>query len=118
MKKARTVEEYLAKVKEPARSTLERVREGIRAAAPREATERISWGMPAFYHGRTLVCYAAFQKHCSFFPMSGAVIEQLAPELARYECTKGTIHCRLAKPLPAALIKRLVKARLAEMDSA
>lgn len=114
-KKAASVDEYLAGVPEPARGTLERVRVAIRQALPKEATERLSWGMPAFHHRKTVVAYAPFKKHCSFFPMSGAVIGQFGEELAKYECSKGAIRFPLDKPLPSTLVKKLVKARLAEI---
>src|SRR5438270_12624307 len=77
---AKTVEEYLARVPEPARSTLEKVRAGIRSAAPAGTIEVISYGIPAFRHKEVLVWYAAFAKHCSFFP-TGAVIEAFKGEL-------------------------------------
>lgn len=113
--KPKTVEEYLAAVPEPARTTLEKVRAVIRAAVPKEATEKISYRMPAFYHNkRTLVCYAAFRNHCSLFPCSGAVTEALATELERYATGKGTIQFPLDKPLPAALIRKIIKVRLSE----
>ena len=70
-----TVEEYLAAVPEPARSTLEKVRAAIRSAVPRDATEAISYGMPAFKHKKPIVWYAAFSDHCSLFPASGAVMK-------------------------------------------
>jgi len=108
------VEKYLAKVPEPARSTLQKVRATIRAAAPRDATEAISYGIPAFKHNGSLVAYAAFAKHCSFFPASGELLEEFADELKDYPCSKGTIRFAVDKPLPAALVKKLVKARVAK----
>jgi len=108
------VEKYLAKVPEPARSTLQKVRATIRAAAPRDATEAISYGIPAFKHNGLLVAYAAFAKHCSFFPASGELLEEFADELKDYPCSKGTIRFAVDKPLPAALVKKLVKARVAK----
>jgi len=108
------VEKYLAQVPEPARSTLQKVRATIRAAAPRDATEAISYGIPAFKHNGLLVAYAAFAKHCSFFPASGELLEEFADELKDYPCSKGTIRFAVDKPLPAALVKKLVKARVAK----
>jgi len=108
------VEKYLAKVPEPARSTLQKVRANIRAAAPRDATEAISYGIPAFKHNGLLVAYAAFAKHCSFFPASGELLQEFADELKDYPCSKGTIRFAVDKALPAALIKKLVKARVAK----
>jgi uncharacterized protein YdhG (YjbR/CyaY superfamily) len=108
------VEEYLARVPEPARSTLEKVRAMIRAAAPAEATEVISYGMPAFHYKGALVAYAAFKKHCSFFPMNASLIDALGEELKGYRTSKGTLQFPLDKPLPAALVRKMVKARVAE----
>lgn len=110
--KPASVEEYLAGVPARQRAALERLRRTIRAAAP-EATEGIAYQMPAFKaYGRWLVGYAAFREHCSFFPMSGAVVEDFAAELAGYSTTKGSIHFTPEHPLPAALVKRMVLARL------
>jgi len=110
------VDEYLAKVAEPARGTLNRMRAMIRSAAP-EATEVISYGMPAFRHaGRSLVCYAAFSDHCSFFPMNASLIAAFRGELKDYPTAKGTIRFPTDKPLPAALVKKLVKARVTENE--
>ena len=111
------VDEYLAGVPEPARSTLNKMRAVIRSAVPAEATEAISYGMPAFKYKGPLVGYAAFSDHCSFFPMNPAVIEAFKDELKGYETSKGTIRFALDKPMPAALVKKLVKARLAENES-
>jgi uncharacterized protein YdhG (YjbR/CyaY superfamily) len=108
------VERYLAKVPEPARTTLQKVRAIIKAAAPREATEAISYGIPAFQYQGMLVAYAAFANHCSFFPASGEALEEFAAELKDYPCSKGTIRFAPDKPLPSALIKKLVKARVAK----
>lgn len=111
-----SVEDYLAQVPEPARSTLETVRARIRAALPAEATEGLSYGMPAFRFKKPLVGYAAFKEHCSFFPMSGTVIETLAEDLKSYQTSKGTIRFPANKPLSATLINKIVKARLAEVE--
>jgi uncharacterized protein YdhG (YjbR/CyaY superfamily) len=113
----KNTDEYLAAVPEPARGTLNRIRAAIRAAAPAEATEAIGYGMPTFRYKGALVGFAAFSDHCSFFPMSGSVIEALQSELQGYETSKGTIRFPLDKPLPAALIKKLVKARVAQNES-
>ena len=118
MKKPTTVEEYFAAVPEPQRTTLEKVRERIRAAVPEGTTERLSYGMPSFHYKKGLVCYAAFKNHCSLFPMSGRVLEQLADELAKYRTSKGTLQFAVDKPLPAALIKKILKVRLEEIEGA
>jgi len=109
-----SVEDYLAALPEEPRVALEKLRKTIKAAAP-EATETISYQMPAFKdQGRFLVSYAAFKDHCSLFPASEAVIEELGEELKPYFSGKGTIRFQASKPLPAALVKRIVKARLEE----
>ena len=114
MKMAESVDAYLAALPESARTTLEKVRAAIRAAAP-AAEERIAYGMPGFYvGGRPLVYYAAFKNHCSFFPASGTVVESFADELAGYDVAKGTIRFPIGKPPPATLVKKIVKARLKE----
>jgi len=110
------VDEYLAGVPEPARSTLQRVRAVIRSAVPREATEAISYGMPTFRYKGALLAFGAFSKHCSLFPMSLAVMAAFKDELKGFDTFKGTIHFPLDKPLPAALLKKLVKARVAEKE--
>jgi uncharacterized protein YdhG (YjbR/CyaY superfamily) len=107
----KSVDDYLAGVPEPARSTLQRVRAAIRSAVPAEATEAISYGMPAFKYKGTLVWFAAFTNHCSLFP-TASVIKAFKNELKGYETTKGTIHFPVDKPLPAALVKKMVKARI------
>jgi uncharacterized protein YdhG (YjbR/CyaY superfamily) len=108
-----TVEEYLARVPEPARGTLEKMRSWIRAAAPKDATEGFSYGMPTFFHNGAIVCYAAFKEHCSLFPMGNAAIAEFSEELKPYRTSKGTIQFAADKPLPAALVKKIVKARVA-----
>ena len=110
----KTVDEYLARVPEPARTTLNKVRAVIRSVVPPETTEVISYGIPTFKHKRAVVAYGAFANHCSLFPMGSAAIVPFANELKGYQVTKGTIHFPLDKPLPAALLKKIVKARLAD----
>jgi len=111
------VEDYLAAVPEPARSTLDKIRATIRSAVPAEATEAISYGMPAFKYKGALMGYAAFTNHCSLFPMSAAVIVAFKDDLKGFETSKGTIRFPVDKPPPATLIKKLVKARVAENES-
>ncbi len=106
------VEEYVASVPESVRSTFNKLRAAIRSAVPAEATETISYRIPAFKHERVLVWFAAFSNHCSLFP-TAAVIEAFKNELKGFSSSKGTIHFPTDKPLPTALIKRLVKARVA-----
>lgn len=108
----RTVDEYLARVPEPARVRLAQMRAAIRSVTPREAAEIISYGIPAFKHKVVLVWYAAFASHCSLFP-TAAGIEAFKKELQGYRTSKGTIHFPTDKPLPLALIKKIVRARVA-----
>jgi uncharacterized protein YdhG (YjbR/CyaY superfamily) len=110
------VDEYIAAVPEPARSTLNKMRATIRSVVPREATEVISYRMPAFKHNQVLVWFAAFSNHCSLFP-TGAVIEKFKNKLKRFPTSKGTIQFPMDKPLPTALIKKIVKARVAQVEA-
>jgi uncharacterized protein YdhG (YjbR/CyaY superfamily) len=112
----KNVDEYLAGVAEPARSTLSRLRAVIRSVVPTEATEGISYRMPTFRYKGPLVCYAAFSNHCSFFPMSAALIKEFEEELEGFSTAKGTIRFGVDRPLPAALVKKLVKARIAQNE--
>jgi uncharacterized protein YdhG (YjbR/CyaY superfamily) len=112
----KTVDEYLAGIPEPARSTLNKMRAAIRSAVPPEATETISYRIPAFKHKGVLVWFAAFSDHCSLFP-TASVIEAFKNELKGFTTSKGTIHFPTNKPLPTALIKKLVKARVAQSES-
>src|SRR5216684_6503816 len=107
----KNVDEYLAGIPEPARSTLNKMRAAIRSVVPPEATETISYGMPAFKRKGVLVWFAAFSKHCSLFP-TASVIEAFKNELKGFTLSKGTIQFPVDKPLPAALVKKLVKARV------
>lgn len=109
-----SVEEYFAGLPEESRAALEKLRTTIKAAAPK-ATETISYQMPAFKdQDRMLVSYAAFKDHYSLFPMSMSVIEAHLEELEPYRTGKGTIRFHMNKPLPVALVKKLVKARIEE----
>src|SRR2546427_12854170 len=112
----KNVDEYLAGVPEPARSTLNRIRAAIRSAVPPEATETISCGMHASRYKGVLVWFAAFAKHCSLFP-TASVIEAFKNELKGFATSKGTIQFPRDKPLPAALVKKMVKARVAQIES-
>jgi uncharacterized protein YdhG (YjbR/CyaY superfamily) len=111
----KTIDEYLAGVPEPARGALNKVRAAIRSAAPPEATETISYRIPAFKYKGVLVWFAAFSDHCSLFP-TAAVIEEFKNELKGFSTSKGTIHFTTDKPLPVALVKKLVKARVAQNE--
>ena len=85
---------------------------------PVEATEAITYQIPTFkYHGHSLVAIAAFKKHCSLFPMSGAVIDRFKDELEGFHTSKGTLQFPVDKPLSAALMKKIIKARMAEIEA-
>ncbi|MEO7142192.1 MAG: DUF1801 domain-containing protein, partial [Bryobacteraceae bacterium] len=111
------VDEYLAGVSEPARGALNKVRAAIRSAAPPEATEAISYRIPSFRYKGPLLGFAAFPNHCSLFPMSSSVVEAFKHELQGFHTSKGTIRFPVGKPPSAALVKKLVKARIAENEN-
>jgi uncharacterized protein YdhG (YjbR/CyaY superfamily) len=112
-----SVEDYFSQVPEEARAALEKLRKTIKAAAP-NTTETISYQMPTFkYQGRALVGIAAFKSHCSLFPYSTKVMDSLNEELHAYDTSgKGTIRFSADKPLPAALVKKIVKTRIDEIE--
>ena len=112
----RSVDEYLAAVPEPARSTLGKIRAAIRSAAPRDAVETISYRSPALKYKSVVVWYAAFADHCSLFP-TAAIVEAFKRELGNCITSKGTIQFPTDKPLPAALVRKIVKARVAQIES-
>lgn len=110
MSPPKDVETYLAALPKGQRAALEKLRKIIRAAAPK-AEEVISYGIPAFYYqGYGLVWYAAWKDHCSLYPISGAIKR----ELKGYNTAKGTIRFAVDKPLPAPLVRKLVRARIAD----
>jgi uncharacterized protein YdhG (YjbR/CyaY superfamily) len=109
----KNIDEYLARVPEPARTTLSKIRAIIRSAVPPGATETISYGIPAFRYNGVLVWFAAFSDHCSLFP-NASVIEVFKNELQGFSTSKGTIKFPVDKPLSAALVKKLVRARVAQ----
>lgn len=109
------IDAYLATVPHRARASLQRARRMIRAAAP-QATETISYGVPAFYYYGPLVAFAAFQSHCSFFLMSGHLVAEYREELRQYSTSKGTIRFPQDEPLPAALVCKLVRARMRQNE--
>jgi len=110
----RTVDEYLAGIPEPACSTLKHIRAVIKSVVPSETMEVISYGIPMFKYNGMLVGYAAFKNHCSLFPTGSGVLDRFGKELHGYRVSKGTIHFPSDKPLPDALLKKIVKARVKE----
>jgi uncharacterized protein YdhG (YjbR/CyaY superfamily) len=115
MKPDKTVDSYIAATPEPARGMLEKIRALVRKTAPAEA-ERISYGIPSFYYKGGLVAYGAFSKHCSFFPMGGSALETLGDAVKEYRTSKGTLQLPFDKPLPVALLKKIVKARAVQNE--
>jgi len=111
----KSVDEYLARVPDPAHGMLNKMRAAIRSVVPPETAEVISYGIPAFKHKGILVWYAAFSDHCSLFP-TASMIEEFKKELKGYSTSKGTVHFPLENPLPVALVKKLVKARIAQVE--
>jgi uncharacterized protein YdhG (YjbR/CyaY superfamily) len=110
-----SVEDYFATVPQPALAALNKMRVAIRSVVPAEATEVISYKIPAFKHKKILVWYAAFANHCSLFP-TASVIDAFRDELKGFSISKGTVHFPLDKPLPVALIKKMVTLRVAESE--
>jgi uncharacterized protein YdhG (YjbR/CyaY superfamily) len=113
---AKTIDEYLANVPPKKRAALEKLRATIRACAPK-AEECISYQIPAFRLNGMLVGFSASAKHCSFFPMNGSTVEAHKDELKDFETSKGTIRFLPEKPLPAALVRKIVKERLAQNNT-
>ena len=108
-----TIDEYLAALSEDKRAALKNLRKTIRAAAPK-ATECISYQLPAFRDNGMLVGFGATANHCAFYLMSSSTVEAHEIELEGYDTSKGTIRFQADKPLPVALVRKLVKARIAE----
>ena len=112
--KRKTIDDYLAAVSADKRAALEKVRRAIRAAAP-GAEECISYQIPAFrLDGRMLVAFGASAKHCAFYPMSSNTVRDFRAELQGFETSKGTIRFSAEHPLPGALVRKLVRARITE----
>jgi uncharacterized protein YdhG (YjbR/CyaY superfamily) len=112
------VDAFLAGLPEGMRGALEDLRRTIATAAP-DAVEGIGYGVPAFkYRGRPLVSFGAGKDHCSFYVQSPAVMDAHHDELAAYDTAKGTVRFAPDKPLPAGLVRKLVKARMDETDAA
>ncbi len=114
MATANPVDDYLATLDEPRRTTLRSLRDTIMSIVP-DAEQCISYGLPAFkLRGKTIAGFAAFKNHLSYLPHSGSVIPQLARETAAYTSTKGSLHFPVDEPLPEALVKKLLAVRMAE----
>src|SRR4030095_1859849 len=112
-----SIDEYLATLSEDKRAALEKLRRAIKSAAP-DAEECISYQMPpSRLAGQMLAGFRAAAQHCAFPPMSSTTVEAHKNELKNYDTSKGTIRFQPHKPLPAALVRKLVKARIAENDS-
>jgi uncharacterized protein YdhG (YjbR/CyaY superfamily) len=113
-KKPTTIDEYLAGVTGERLAALDKLRKTIRSIVPK-AEECISYGIPAFrLDGRVVAGFAATNKGCSYFPFSGSTLRALASELKGYGGTKSSLHFDPAKPLPTTLVRKLIKARIAE----
>jgi uncharacterized protein YdhG (YjbR/CyaY superfamily) len=112
-----TIDEYLAPLSQDQRATLEKLRKTIKAAAPK-AEECISYQLPAFrLDGKLLVAFGAAATHCAFYPMSASTVTAHERDLQAFETSKGTIRFQPDRPLPAPLVRKLVKARMAENAS-
>ena len=109
----KTVDEYLAQVPEPARTSLQKVRTAIQSAVPKEATESISYRMPMFKYKGMVIGFAAFAEHCSLFPGHLSAFAAFADELTAFETKAGTIRFPVNEPPSSALVKKLVRARVA-----
>ena len=117
-RKPKTIDEYLAPLSGDKRAALARLRAIIRAAAPK-AEECISYQIPAFRLNGMLVGFGAGATHCAFYPMSGATVATFKQELKGFDTSKGTIRFQPDRPLPTTLVRKIVKARIAEnRDSA
>jgi uncharacterized protein YdhG (YjbR/CyaY superfamily) len=111
--KPKSIDEILADLPDNQRVALEKLRKTIRAAAPK-AEECISYGLPAFRQDGPLVAFSAWAKHLAFYPMSSKTLTSFKKELKEFETSKGTIRFQPDKPLPATLVRKIVKARLAQ----
>ena len=117
MTKPKTFDAYLAALSKDKRDALQKLRQTIRAAAPK-AEEYIGYGLAAFrLDGKPLVAVGATAKHCALYLMSGTTVAAHEDELEGYDTSKGTIRFPADKPLPAALVRKLVKARIAENEA-
>src|SRR5262245_9712304 len=115
--KPTTIDEYFAPLPADQRAALQKLRKAINAAAPK-AEECINYGLAAFrLNGKSIAGLGASANHLSYYPMSGSITNRLADDLAGYETSKGAIRFPVSKPLPSTLVRKLVKARMAEIAS-
>ncbi len=114
--KPKTIDEYLARVDDDQRAALEKLRKTIKSAAPK-AEECISYSMPAFRLNGILVGFAATRNHCALYPFNGSTVKAFRDDLEGYETSMGAIRFQPDRPLPAALVRKIVKARIAENAS-
>jgi uncharacterized protein YdhG (YjbR/CyaY superfamily) len=116
MAKVKNIDEYLTSLSDDQRAALEKLRKAIKAVAPK-AEECISYGLPAFrLDGKLLVAFGAGVNHCAFYPCSGSTVAAHKKDLKGYETSKGAIRFQADKPLPATLVRKLVKARIGENE--
>jgi uncharacterized protein YdhG (YjbR/CyaY superfamily) len=115
---SKEVDQHLAKIPEPQRSTLQLLRKAIREVIP-EAQEVISYGFPGYKLNGKIICgFDAFKNHCSFFPHSSLVIPELEKELVNYKTSKGALQFGIDKPLPKTLVRKLIKTRIRLLSEA
>jgi uncharacterized protein YdhG (YjbR/CyaY superfamily) len=115
--KPKTIDDYLAPLSADKRAALEKLRKIIRAAVPK-AEECITYGLAAFrLNGKPIAGLGAGANHCAYYPMSGAIVQAFREDLKGFDTSKGTIRFEPEKPLPAGLVRKLLKARIAEIDS-
>jgi uncharacterized protein YdhG (YjbR/CyaY superfamily) len=116
VRKPTTIDEYLATLSGEKRTALDKLRKTIRSIIPK-AEECVSYGIPAFrLDGAVVAGFCATVKGCSYFPFSGSTLRTLSSELGGFDMTKSALHFRPQEPLPAALVRKLVKTRIAETD--
>jgi uncharacterized protein YdhG (YjbR/CyaY superfamily) len=109
------IDDYLAAVEEPKRSSLDALRRSILETVP-DAEQCLSYGLPAFkFQGRTIAGFAAFKNHLSYLPHSGSVLDEMEDDIVGYRSTKGSLHFAVDQPLPDALVRRLVETRMRQL---
>jgi uncharacterized protein YdhG (YjbR/CyaY superfamily) len=114
---ARTIDRYLEMAPAPAQELMKKIRDIVRVTVPKEAIEVFSYGMPGFRYKGALLWYGAFKHHVGFYPGSPPMIRSLAEELKGFKTSKGAIQFPLGEALPAALVKKIVKLRVAENEA-